>query len=101
MKFKLWKELMLKKYGKDAKLFRCIQDKILFYSSYDENINDSIYLHRCPICKKSICHFCSIIVTFDDDMCCYKRSTISLVVILSTIFFEYISSLSFYSCAKT
>jgi len=74
-KYKLWKESILKKYGNNVKLFRCIQDKILFYASYDENVDDSIYHCRCPICKKAICYFCSSIDILK-DMCCYKRSAV-------------------------
>jgi len=76
-KYKLWKESILKKYGNNVKLFRCIQDKILFYASYDENVDDSIYHCRCPICKKAICYFCSSIDILK-DMCCYKRSIYDL-----------------------
>ena len=72
-KYKLWKESILKIYGNDAKLFRCTQDKIIFYSSYDKIFDDSIYLCRCPICKKKICYFCSSIGILK-DICCYKRS---------------------------
>ena len=72
-KYKLWKESILKIYGNDAKLFRCTQDKIIFYSSYDKIVDDSIYLCRCPICKKKICYFCSSIGILK-DICCYKRS---------------------------
>ena len=76
-KYKLWKESILKIYGDDAKLFRCINDKIIFYSSNDNNIEDSIYLCKCPICKKIICYFCSRIDILN-NMCCYKRSIYDL-----------------------
>ena len=71
-KYQIWNESMLQKYGNDAKLFRCIQDKILFYVSYADCIDDPSFKCKCPICGNIICHFCSGIDTLN-VICCYKR----------------------------
>ena len=70
--YQIWNESMLKKYGNDAKLFRCIQDKILFYVSYDDCIDDPSFKCDCPICGNKICLFCSGNDTLN-VICCYKR----------------------------
>lgn len=57
--YQKWSQLMLRKYGKDAKLFRCINDNILFYSTYYKCLRRPSFKMECPICKKEICHFCS------------------------------------------
>ena len=71
-KYKKWEESMLKIYGNDAKLFKCIQDKILFFTTYDDCINYPAYKCKCPKCGNIICHFCSSIDTLN-VICCYKR----------------------------
>ena len=71
-KYQIWNESMINIYGKDAKFFRCIQDKILFYVSYDDCIDEPSFKCKCPICGNTICLFCSGIDTLN-VICCYKR----------------------------
>ena len=54
-----WKESMLKKYGSNAKLFKCLKDNIFYYTSFIECINYPIYQSICPKCKNEICFYCS------------------------------------------
>ena len=71
-----WKKVMLSKYGKDAKLFKCLKDKIFFYTSYNEYNNIYFRQGKCPICKNPICYYCS---RYYDDFfgekasCCLER----------------------------
>ena len=50
---------MLIKFGNNSKQFKYNKDKILFYSTYDEFINDPYYRSKCPICNNFICYFYS------------------------------------------
>ena len=72
IKYKIWKESMIKIYGNDAKLFRCIQDQILFYISYDDCVDEPSFKCKCPVCGNIICLFCSGIDALN-VICCYKR----------------------------
>ena len=58
-KFQQWNNSMLKKYGNDAKLFKCLVDKIYFYTSYNEYRYTFFCSGKCPLCKKPICYYCS------------------------------------------
>ena len=77
-KYKKWEESKLKIYGNDAKLFRCIQDNILFFTTYEDCINYPAYKCKCPKCGKIICHFCSSIDILN-MVCCYKREIYKLL----------------------
>ena len=74
-KFQTWEHSMKEIYGNNGKLFKCLFDKIYYYSTNDDCKN-SYYLSPCPICKKNSCYFCS---TFCKDVygqkgsCCIKR----------------------------
>ena len=59
IKFQKWKNSMLKKYGSDAKLFKCKKDNILFFISKGNTLQAPCYLKKCPICRELICYFCS------------------------------------------
>jgi len=59
IEFQKWKQSILIKYDKDAKLFRCIEDNILFYIAYENCRKIPIFKGICPICKNQICLFCS------------------------------------------
>ena len=54
-----WEKEMKKIYGNDAKLFKCIEDKIYFYSKANECKEDLSYEAKCPICDYKICYYCS------------------------------------------
>ena len=76
-----WKKDMLEKYGKDAKLFKCKEENILFYITNEECKSNPAYKYNCPSCKKSICYFCSRSTKIEDDngKCCIKRRIIYLI----------------------
>jgi len=76
LQFLNWKNSMKKKYGKNAKLFRCLKDKIYFYTTNDECKKYPIYQSQCPKCFCDICYYCS--VDSEDSFgengtCCLKR----------------------------
>ena len=72
---------MIKYYGNDANLFRCLEDKILFFN---ENIRNSGCFIKCPICNKYICCYCSYSSSryYGDDQikCCLKSALASLFI---------------------
>ena len=72
--YQKWKKIMLIKFGNNSKQFKCIKDKILFYSTYDECINDPYYRCKCPICNNYICYFCSCYSKNSYISCCIKNS---------------------------
>ena len=74
IKFQEWKNSMIKKYGNDAKLFRCEKDKILFYSSYKDCISLPCYRNECPKCRTYICYFCSYSNNNIKTRCCFKKA---------------------------
>ena len=75
IEYQKWKKLMLKKYGRYAKQFKCLKDKIIFYTSYDDCRSDPSYKGECPICKQQICYFCSNSNVNENDIviCCLRR----------------------------
>ena len=88
--FKKWKKDMLEKYGKDAKLFKCKDDNILFYITNKECKSIPKYKYDCPFCKKSICYFCSKLTNKEDNCgrCCIKIRIINLFTDSAYIFFK-------------
>ena len=88
--FKKWKEDMLEKYGKDAKLFKCKDDNILFYITNKECKSIPKYKYDCPFCKKSICYFCSRLTNEKDSCgrCCIKIRIINLFTDSGFIFIK-------------
>ena len=74
IKYQEWKNSMIKKYGKDAKLFKCLKDKIYFYSSYLDCISSPCYRVKCPQCKEYICHFCFYSGKNRKIRCCFKKA---------------------------
>ena len=61
-----WQVEMKKRYGNDAKLFKCNNDKIYYYGSIQDCRTIPLYKVKCPICKYTICYYCSRHV---DDFC--------------------------------
>ena len=59
LNYRKWENSMIEKYGKNAKLFRCPLDKILFYVSYNDYISEPISKSIYPICKNQVCYYCS------------------------------------------
>ena len=79
-KFINWKIDMFKKYGKDAKLFKCKNENILFYVSKKE-CESQLYTCKCPSCHESICYFC--LKSMNEDYygkCCIKGRTCYLIL---------------------
>ena len=82
IEFQKWKKSMLIKYGKDAKLFRCIEDNILFYITYKDCRKKPSFGGKCPICKNQICLFCSYNFKGKyewENKCCIKRNIYKLI----------------------
>ena len=69
-----WKKSMIKKYGNDARLFKCSQDNLLFFTSNNECKNNFFGIN-CPSCKRKICYFCSRFSQNEMFIgnCCLKR----------------------------
>ena len=75
-KFKTWENLMLQKYGSNARLFKCTVDKIYFYISDKDCMEYPYYSSYCPICKNVICYFClrnSTYIRMEFCKCCIRR----------------------------
>lgn len=73
--FQKWKNLMLKKLGNNAKLFKCPNDEIVFYSSDYDCKNVNIYKAKCPICNNFFCYYCQYRLDkdYESARCCIKR----------------------------
>jgi len=71
--FKNWQNSNFKKYGKEAKLFHCIYNKIYFYVSDNECQKYPYYRVKCPKCNYYICYCCSSIDEKRNLDCCLKR----------------------------
>ena len=80
--FQKWKISVLKKYGNNSKLFRCIKDKIYFYIKYENCINFPGFYVKCPICKKYICCFCSYSSYETNYIKCCLRRSISIALLI-------------------
>ena len=81
IEYQKWKELMLKEFGNNSKQYRCNKDKILFFSRFNECMNEYYYKCRCPICNNYICYFCSFNGNENYNSCCIKN------IILKSIFY--------------
>jgi hypothetical protein len=54
-----WENSIFKKYGNDAKLFKCTKDNIYFYTSNKDCIDYPYYVCHCPECNYYVCYYCS------------------------------------------
>ena len=71
-----WEKSIFTKYGKDAKLFKCTEDNIYFYTSNKDCIEYPFYACRCPECNFYICYYCLGRTDHHDaeyGQCCIKR----------------------------
>ena len=70
-----WQVEMKKRYGNDAKLFKCNIDKIYYYGSIQDCRTIPLYKMKCPICKYTNCYYCSrhIRDNYDCGNCCMYR----------------------------
>ena len=67
---------MKKRYGNDAKLFKCNKDKIYYYGSIQDCRTIPLYKVKCPICNNNNCYYCSSHVKYYTDAgncCIYRR----------------------------
>ena len=58
IEFRNWQNKMIQKYGRDARLFRCIKDNIIFYTSNEDCKSYPYYKSFGPCCKLHICYYC-------------------------------------------
>ena len=71
--FKNWQNSQLKTYGKNAKLFQCLNDCIYFYKTIKKDWKYD-YNARCPLCNDYVCYFCSLNKKESYSECClYQR----------------------------
>ena len=73
--FQNWKIRMLKRYGNDAKLFKCKYDNCYFYGTNKECKNKPYYSCHCPMCSSSLCYYClkPINDPYNRGRCCVKE----------------------------
>ena len=93
--YRKWENSMFKKYGKNAKLFKCTLDNCLFYVSYNDYKSDPICISYCPICGNKVCYYCSRLaeiykVNKNIGNCCLK---LKLKKIFFSDGFRYINPL--------
>ena len=74
IEYQKWKKSMLIEYGNNSKEFRCDKDNIIFYSTYDDCLDDPPYKCNCPICREYICYFCLYHGVDEFCSCCLKHS---------------------------
>ena len=73
--FQKWKNSMIEEYGRDAKLFTCKYEKLLFYTSNEDCKNYPFYQSICPSCKRPICYYCHRYGrdSYGNGTCCLRR----------------------------
>ena len=73
-----WENKMKKKFGKDAKLFKCVYDNIYYFATNEECKTRPYYKAECPICHLSICYLCSrhISDNYDNGKCLSEKEGI-------------------------
>ena len=73
--FQKWKNSMIEEYGRDAKLFTCNYEKLLFYTSNEDCKNYPFYQSICPSCKRPICYYCHRYGrdSYGNGTCCLRR----------------------------
>ena len=75
IEFQNWKIQMIKRYGNDAKLFKCKHDNCYFYETNKECKTRPYYLAYCPICNQQVCYYCLSNGSdpYNRGKCCVKR----------------------------
>ena len=96
IEYQKWKKLMLKEYGNNSKQFKCNKDKILFYSSYNDCLNNNYYKCRCPVCNNYICYFCSFNGNNELTKCCIKRNILKPIFYHGPNFIESFEKVSLF-----
>ena len=83
VEFRKYKNAMLGKIGKNAKLFKCKDDKILFYCDFSVYKN---YEVQCPKCRQYICYFCSNYNSLVSGTCCATRKIYNIFKLEGFVF---------------
>ena len=65
--FEKFKKTMNNKYWDNAKIFKCKDDKILFYNDCSKY---PYYEGKCPKCHRNICYFCCHYNKYSPNDCC-------------------------------
>ena len=80
-KFLNWKNMMITKFGKNGKVFKCEKDNIYFYTSNDDFNAYPYYKSPCPLCQKQICYYCfrNGRVELNTNNCCCLRRKIKYI----------------------
>ena len=75
IEFRNWKNKMIQKYGRNAKLFKCNKDNILFYTSNEDCKSYPFYQSICPCCNNPICYYCHRYGrdSYGNGLCCLSR----------------------------
>ena len=73
--FRRWHDKMIEKFGRKAKLFKCIKDNIYFYASNEDCKSYPFYQSRCPCCNNPICYYCHRYNkdSYGNGLCCLSR----------------------------
>ena len=74
-KFEEFKKKKLNELGKDAKLFHCKNDNVLFYVCKKICKTLPLYYKQCPSCNNYICYFCGRVTNQpirESHNCCPK-----------------------------
>ena len=75
VEFEKWKNLNIKKYDNNYRLFKCSFDKLIFMTTKEDCKSYPFYQSLCPKCQKPICYFCSRYAhdSFGNGNCCIRR----------------------------
>ena len=62
-------------YGDNARLFKCVTDNILFYTSDEDCKNYPLFKSTCPCCKGDVCYYCHRRSkdSYGNGTCCLNR----------------------------
>ena len=73
--FQRWKASMLNKFGRNAILYKCKADKILFYTRNEDYKNFPFCQSICPKCQNPICYHCQRYNNdgYGNGLCCLRR----------------------------
>ena len=80
--FEKWKNLNIKKYGQNYRLFKCLLDKLVFITTKEDCKSFPFYQSKCPKCQKPICYFCNRYAhdSFGNGTCCIRRRICCMIL---------------------
>ena len=98
VKFKDWQNKMVQKYGKNVKLYKCLDDNIYFYGIYKDNAAGDFkyygsFQSTCPVCNHILCGFC---FKYTEDCCLTDKICFILFYLGLTIIKRENQSYTFY-----